>query len=520
MAIPLGDRVDTLSFDPHSDNRRKLRRIAIGVSAVLGLLVLSQNVFTYVDPGYVGIVIHRAGGGVDAVPLGPGIHSRIPFATGIEKYPVFLKTIVLAKASTEGTNLNDEINVNSVEGQPLSLDVSLSFQLDPAQTPKLYTTFRTDINAITHGFVKQTIRQALQEVVGTEPVADVIGPKKAEATARVRALISQRLQPLGFDVKQFTINELRAPPAVMEAINQKNVMQQQALTAQNELQKNTFNAQGDSIRRPAAPRPSLPRPRRRRGRTPCCRRASRRRSCSTRSRRSGTASCRRSVAEAHRSSSSRPSRRSSQDESAGQQQVQCAAQRGDARTCQPAADHVGAPVPAQGHATHAGEEQHRYRDADRDGQRHQALRHEHVHARRHDRSRIRGVPARVGRFRLVPRERAGGTVAVVDELHGVMRDDPAQRGGGEGQQESRVRSAARHHEDQGARRGDRWMYELLARERRDARQRMHAVAVHDRPRLQLVVQSLDRCRAGREREQHGGRSREGGDEVQIRHASL
>jgi len=35
---------------------------------------------------------------------------------------------------------------------------------------------------------------------------------------------------------------------VMEAINQKNVMQQQALTAQNELQKNTFNAQGDSIK--------------------------------------------------------------------------------------------------------------------------------------------------------------------------------------------------------------------------------------------------------------------------------
>ena len=35
---------------------------------------------------------------------------------------------------------------------------------------------------------------------------------------------------------------------MIEAINQKNVMQQQALTAQNELQKNTFQAQGDSIK--------------------------------------------------------------------------------------------------------------------------------------------------------------------------------------------------------------------------------------------------------------------------------
>ncbi|MBC7671164.1 MAG: prohibitin family protein [Polaromonas sp.] len=248
MDSPLSDRIGTMQYAPDTEAREKLRRVVIGAATLVAVLLLLPSTFTYVNPGYVGIVIHRAGGGVDPVPLGPGIHARIPFATGIEEYPVFLKTVVLTKNPTEGSPLNDEINVNSVEGQPISLDVSLSFQLEQSQTPKLYTTFRTDINQITHGFVKQTIRQALQEVVGTEPVADVIGPKKAEATNRVRALISQRLQPMGFDVRQFTINELRAPPAVMDAINQKNVMQQQALTAQNELQKNTFNAQGDSIK--------------------------------------------------------------------------------------------------------------------------------------------------------------------------------------------------------------------------------------------------------------------------------
>ena len=248
MDSPLSDRIGTMQYAPDTEAREKLKRVVIGAATVVAVLLLLPSTFTYVNPGYVGIVIHRAGGGVDPVPLGPGIHARIPFATGIEEYPVFLKTVVLTKNPTEGSALNDEINVNSVEGQPISLDVSLSFQLDQSQTPKLYTTFRTDINQITHGFVKQTIRQALQEVVGTEPVADVIGPKKAEATNRVRTLISQRLQPMGFDVRQFTINELRAPPAVMDAINQKNVMQQQALTAQNELQKNTFNAQGDSIK--------------------------------------------------------------------------------------------------------------------------------------------------------------------------------------------------------------------------------------------------------------------------------
>jgi regulator of protease activity HflC (stomatin/prohibitin superfamily) len=247
MPSTMSDRLGSINFEPSSEHRSKVKRIVIGAMILVAALFLLPSTFTYINPGHVGIVIHRAGGGVDPQPLGPGIHMRVPFATGIEEYPVFLKTVVLARTSNERAG-NDEINVNSVEGQPLSLDVSLSFELDPARTPRLYSTFRTDIEQITHGFVKQAIRQSLQEVVGTEPIADIIGPKKAEATTRTRVLIAQRLQPYGFEVKQFTINELRAPPAVMEAINQKNVMQQQALTAQNELQKNTFQAQGDSIK--------------------------------------------------------------------------------------------------------------------------------------------------------------------------------------------------------------------------------------------------------------------------------
>ena len=248
MPSTMSDRLGSMQFERGTDAGRKLKRIIFGAMVLVAALFLLPSTFTYINPGNVGIVIHRAGGGVDPRPLDPGVHMRVPFATGIEEYPVFLRTIVLARSSSEGSGMNDEINVNSVEGQPLSLDVSLSFELDPAQTPKLYSTFRTDIDQITHTFVKQAIRQSLQEVVGTEPIADVIGPKKAEATNRVRTLIAQRLQPYGFEVKQFTINELRAPQAVMDAINQKNVMQQQALTAQNELQKNTFQAQGDSIK--------------------------------------------------------------------------------------------------------------------------------------------------------------------------------------------------------------------------------------------------------------------------------
>jgi prohibitin 2 len=223
-----------------------LRLVGIGLGAI-ALLVFLLTSTTYVNPGHVGIIIHRTGGGVDQTPYLPGLHMRNPLTTGVQEYPTFMQTLVLTKAG-EGSSSNDEINVNSVEGQPLSLDVSMSFELDPRMVPSLYTTFRTDVMTVEHTYVKQAIRQALQEIVGNEAIADIIGPKKAEVTKRVQDLVSQRLSQYGIIVKQFTINELRAPPAVIEAINQKNVMQQQSLTAENELQKNKFQAQGDSIK--------------------------------------------------------------------------------------------------------------------------------------------------------------------------------------------------------------------------------------------------------------------------------
>jgi regulator of protease activity HflC (stomatin/prohibitin superfamily) len=220
-----GDRLSVMSGSARGNAGARLFRLVGIVTTIVVLLFLIPNAVTYVNPGYVGIVIRRAGGGVDSKPLGPGLHMRNPLTTGIEEYPIFMQTLLLARGSSESRN--EEINVNSKEGQPLSVDVSMSFELDADKAPYLYTTFRRDIDAIQHTYVKQTIRQALQEVIGDEEIAAVIGR---------------------IVVKQFTINELRAPEAVINAINQKNVMQQQALTAQNELQKNQFQAQGDSIK--------------------------------------------------------------------------------------------------------------------------------------------------------------------------------------------------------------------------------------------------------------------------------
>ena len=250
MASSMGSRFGAMgdSMGVSVGGGQTAKRVLAVVAGVALILMFLPSTITYINPGHVGILIHRTGGGVDKTPLGAGLQVRNPLLSSIVEYPTYMQTLVLTKGSTDGSRGNDEINVNSVEGQPISMDVSMSFELEPARVPRLYETFRTDIDAIQHGYVKQAVRQALQEVVGALPIADIIGPRKAEATNSARVLLEKRLSPYGIEVKQFTINELRPPQTVIEAINTKNVMQQQALTAQNELQKNEFQARGDSIK--------------------------------------------------------------------------------------------------------------------------------------------------------------------------------------------------------------------------------------------------------------------------------
>ena len=70
MPSTMSDRLGSINFEPSSEHRSKVKRIVIGAMILVAALFLLPSTFTYINPGHVGIVIHRAGGGVDPQPLG------------------------------------------------------------------------------------------------------------------------------------------------------------------------------------------------------------------------------------------------------------------------------------------------------------------------------------------------------------------------------------------------------------------------------------------------------------------
>lgn len=226
----------------------KVRNLSILVISIVVIFLILFDSTVYIPPGNVGVFINKITGKVHDQPLHAGYKFKIPVFQEIIEYPYYMQTIILTKSYTEGSTENEEINVNSIEGQPVSCDVSLSFTLDPDKVPFLYTSFRQTIGMISHGFVKQTIRQAMQEIVGNMNISDFLGKSKADAVSKIENTLQERLKQYGFTIKQFTLNEIRPPQLVIDAISQKNIMNQEALMAENKLSKVEYEAQQNIAR--------------------------------------------------------------------------------------------------------------------------------------------------------------------------------------------------------------------------------------------------------------------------------
>ncbi len=197
---------------------------------------------TQINPGHVGVLIRKCGdGGVDEKPLGVGYRWRKPFCQSIESYPIFQQTLVLTQNPHEGSNnvkeQDQSITVNSSEGLPIIVDCSLSFTLQPDKVPGIYNKFRQNLEAIEQVYIRQVIREGMQENFAKYPAEQAYASKKAEIRVLVETFLKERLGADGFIVTNFTINEVRVPQQVADSINQKVRMTQDAMKAEAEVRK-------------------------------------------------------------------------------------------------------------------------------------------------------------------------------------------------------------------------------------------------------------------------------------------
>jgi regulator of protease activity HflC (stomatin/prohibitin superfamily) len=218
-----------------------LRTGAVVVGVIVAALIFFNYVaaVTRIGAGYVGVEVLLSGSqrGPSEIPIKTGWVFYSPLRSEIIEFPTFVQTVKWTRDPNEGHPVNEEMSYNSKEGMEIYSDVSLSYAIDPKMVPDFYLKYRlTNLDAFSHGILRDVVRNSLNEVASTYPVEDIYGERKTEFLHKVEALIQAKMAPVGVGIQQFGfIGAPRVPDVIASAITGKAQAIQNAERAQNEL---------------------------------------------------------------------------------------------------------------------------------------------------------------------------------------------------------------------------------------------------------------------------------------------
>ena len=221
--------------------RRFLRPALLLLAVLFATLIFFNYIasITRIGAGYVGIEVFLSGSqrGPSEIPIKTGWVFYSPLRSQIIEFPTYIQTVKWTRNLNEGRPLNEEMSYNSKEGMEIYSDVSLSYAIEPKMVPDFYLKYRvSNLETFTHGFLRDVVRNSLNEVASTYSVEDIYGERKAEFLHKVEAQIQAKLTPVGVGIQQFGfIGAPRVPDVISAAITGKAQAIQTAERAQNEL---------------------------------------------------------------------------------------------------------------------------------------------------------------------------------------------------------------------------------------------------------------------------------------------
>lgn len=205
--------------------------------AIMAVVVLASC--SKVKVGEVGIKVDRYGSskGVNEELLSPGRY-WIGWNTDLYTFPTYQVNYTFTAAINEGNPTNEEFTFQTKEGMVCSMDIGLSLHFDQAKIITMFQKYRQGVEEIKGVVVRNQIRDAVNKVAGTMPIESVYGEGKKLLIDSIQKLVKLHLEPNGIIIDNlFLIGNVRIPPVVETALNDKVKATQEALKIENEVAK-------------------------------------------------------------------------------------------------------------------------------------------------------------------------------------------------------------------------------------------------------------------------------------------
>lgn len=212
----------------------------VAVLAALGLLLFGiASCGKTVEPGNVGVKIRTLGGGagVDKEPMSSGWHFK-GIGERIVEYPVIQRTYSYTREADERGPENEEISFADNTGLPMTADVAITLQVNPASAPKLYETYRLTFDQLLDGPIRNDVRSAIAAETERVNVDQLYSGGRQLVIQRALARVAAKWARHGVQITQLEwIGTIRYPEVILQAIQAKTKTEQETLTARAQVAK-------------------------------------------------------------------------------------------------------------------------------------------------------------------------------------------------------------------------------------------------------------------------------------------
>jgi len=189
------------------------------VVIILILLVLVLNGFSTVQYGHIGL--YKTFGKLNNNTLEPGIHMRLPFVQSI------------IQVNTQVTKAETDTTASSKDLQPVSTHVAVNYSVNKEAVYHLMNNIGSSFDVI---IINPAIQEIVKEVTAKYPAEDLIA-KRDVVAGEISENLTKRLAKYDLIVNDINIVNFKFSDAFNQSIEAKQVAQQQALKAENDLKR-------------------------------------------------------------------------------------------------------------------------------------------------------------------------------------------------------------------------------------------------------------------------------------------
>ena len=223
--------------------RGRLRAMAWVVTALIGLFFSAISAgLVFIPPEQRGVVVSAlAPKGYREKPLTPGLHIVIPYFEYVVQYPIAKQTYTMSKVPEEGQRTGDDsVEARTKDGQRIFIDASVIYAIDPEQVIKVHLTWQ---DRYAEDLVRPLVRGIIRDAVSQYRVDEVVSTKRFELEQRITQELEKKLAENGLKLYDFVLRDIEFTPEYAQAVEQKQIAEQQAQQARFLVEKKKQEAE-------------------------------------------------------------------------------------------------------------------------------------------------------------------------------------------------------------------------------------------------------------------------------------